>query len=137
MWYPPRLSILLAAVVSVLRAMRVVPSLVPSGGSPFVPACLMFAAVCLDASPPSSHHLVLGCVPFPAACPRLVPLLASSSSSMSVPLPSHCFSPPAPPHRHDGRGDTTVPWRLPLLCLLAPSLAISSVAVRYRMATRV
>lgn len=61
-------SCLLGAVVSVLRTMRavLVPPLVPSGGSPLAPACLMFAAVCLDASPPSSHHLVLGCVPLSA-----------------------------------------------------------------------
>ena len=49
-----------------------VPPLVPSGVSPLAPACLMFAAVCLDASPPSSHRFIssfmLGYVPFPSAC---------------------------------------------------------------------
>lgn len=69
-----RPSCLLGAVVSVMRAMWavVVPPLVPSGGSSLVPACLMFAAVCLDAIAPSSHRfissLVLCCVPFSSAC---------------------------------------------------------------------
>ena len=99
-----------------------VPSLVSSGGSPLTPAYLMFAAVCLDASPPSSHRprawfrVVSLCVP------RLVPLLCFAPSSISVPvlLPPHGFSLPAPPHRHDGRGDTTMLRRLSRLCLLAP-----------------
>lgn len=42
-------------------------------------------------------------------------------------VPPHCFSLPATPHRHDGRGDTTGLWRFSRLCLLAPRLAISSV----------
>lgn len=53
----------------------VVPPLVPSGGSPLVPACLMFAAVCLDASP---RHLIISCLTVCRSCvvPRLVPLPA-------------------------------------------------------------
>lgn len=59
-------SCLLAVVVSVLRAMcGLVPPLVPSGVSPLAPACLMFAAVCLDASP---RHLIISCL---AACRSL------------------------------------------------------------------
>lgn len=102
-----RPSCLLAAVVSVLRAMwavvglPLVPPLVPSGGSSLAPACLMFAAVCLDASPPSSHHLVLGCVSPPSACPRLVPLLRFAPPSMSVPMSSRPIASRLPPRLID------------------------------------
>lgn len=86
-----------------------VPPLVPSGVSPLAPACLMFAAVCLDASPPSSHHLVLGCVPSLSACPRLVPLLRFAPPSMSVPMSSRPIASRYPPRfstRRAGRYDS-------------------------------
>lgn len=75
---------------------------------------------------PVISSLMLGRVP-PPRVPRLGPLLcfAPSSVSVPVPIPSHCFSPPAPPHRHDGRGDTTGSWRFSRLYL--PILAIPSV----------
>lgn len=113
-----------------------VPPLVPSSGSLFVPACLMFAAVCLDALPCHLIALVLGCVPSPSAClgSCLFPL-APSSMSVPVLLPFHCFSLPAPPHRHDGRVDTTVLRRFSRLRLLAPSARHITRAVRHRMAT--
>lgn len=89
-------------------------------------------------APTSSHRfissLVLGCLPFSACLGScLFPL---APSSMSMPLPSHCFTLPAPPHRHDGRGDTTGLWRFSRLCLLVPSSARHLIsAVRHRMAT--
>lgn len=95
---------------------------------PLSSACLMFAAVCLDASPPPSHHLVLGCVPSLSAClgSCLFPLRPAIDVDAAA-VPWLFVSPPAPPHRHDGRGDTTGLWRFSRLCLLAPRLAISSV----------
>lgn len=95
---------------------------------PLSSACLMFAAVCLDASPPPSHHLVLGCVPSLSAClgSCLFPLRPAIDVDAAA-VPWLFVSPPAPPHRHDGRGDTTGVWRFSRLCLLAPLLAIPSV----------
>lgn len=95
---------------------------------PLSSACLMFAAVCLDASLPPSHHLVLGCVPSLSAClgSCLFPLRPAIDVDAAA-VPWLFVSPPAPPHRHDGRGDTTGVWRFSRLCLLAPLLAIPSV----------
>lgn len=107
-----------------------VPPLVPSGVSPLAPACLMFAAVCLDASPPSSHHLVLGCVSPPSACPRLVPLLRFAPPSMSVPMSSRPIASRRPPRLIDTTGGETrlgCGGSLGSACLSPPRLAISSV----------
>lgn len=109
------------------------PALVPSDGSPLSPACLM--------SPPyvstlrSCHliALVFGCVP-PPCVPRLGFLPASLRLVISSLVPSHGFSLPAQPHRHDGRGDTTGVLRLSI-CLLTPSARHLIRAVRHRMAT--
>ena len=119
MWYPP------------CR-----PALVPSNGSPLASACLMPPPY-----PPTlrPRHLIVSshrsCL---AACRSLRASSRSAPSSMSVPvlLPSHCFSLPAPPHRHDGRGDTTGLRRFSRLCLLILSSARHLIsAVRHRMAT--
>lgn len=42
-------------------------------------------------------------------------------------VPPHCFSLPAPPHRHEGRGDTTALRRFSALLASLPRFAISSV----------
>lgn len=113
-----------------------VPPLVPSGGSPLAPACLMFAAVCLDASPPSSHHLVLGCVPPPSACPRLVPLLRFAPPSMSVPMSSRPIASRYPPRlidTTDGAIRRCCGGSLGSACL--PLGSPSHPCVRHRMAT--
>ena len=109
-----------------------VPPLVPSGVSPLAPACLMFAAVCLDASPPSSHRFIssfmLGYVPFPSAClgSFLFPLhpvidICSGSAVVSWLLASR----PVP--RQAGRGDTTALRRFSVLLACSLRLAIPSV----------
>ena len=122
-----RPSCLLAAVVSVLRAMwavvgpPLVPPLVSSGGSASRPCLLdVIRRMPRCFAPPVISSLVLGCLPFSACLGSCLFPLSPSSMSVPVLLPPHGFSLPAPPHRHDGRGDTTVPWRLPRLCLLAP-----------------
>ena len=84
--------------------------------------CLLdIFAVCLDAMP---CHLIISCL---AACRS--PLRASARASPcfvlvidvgAAAVPPHCFSLPAPPHRHDGRGDTTGLRLFSRLCLLAP-----------------
>lgn len=85
----------------------------------------------------SSHRfissLVLGCLPFSArlgSC--LFPL---APSSMSMPLPSHCFTLPAPPHRHDGRGRYDGAVAVLSALLACPSARHLIRAVRHRMAT--
>lgn len=91
-------------------------------------ACLMFASVCLDASPPSSHHLVLGCVPPPSARPRLVPLLRFAPPSMSVPMSSRPIASRLPPRLIDTTdGATRRDCYGSRLCLLAHRFAILSV----------
>ena len=129
-------SWLLGAVVSVLRAMRADflrarPALVPSGGSPLVPACLIFAAVCHDASPNRRSCLAAGRLPLRV----LVSLSLLRFTPSSVPVPSHCFSPHSPLHRHAGRGDTMALRLVSRLCLLVPSARHLIRAVRHRMAT--
>lgn len=121
-------SCLLAVVVSVLRAMcGLVPPLVPSGVSPLAPACLMFAAVCLDASP---RHLIISCL---AACRSL-----RASARASSRWPRHrcrclcCCRPIAsryPPRLIDTTGGETRRCRGGFLgsACLSPQLAISSV----------
>lgn len=73
-----------------------------------------------------SSVLVLGCVRSSACLGScLFPLRLSSSSRRSFrPIASRLS---APPHRHDGRGDTIVPLRFSRLCLLAHRLAIPPV----------
>lgn len=80
MWYPPRLFILLACPLPSLcrgaMLAAVVPLLVPSGGSPLVPACLMFSAVLRRFAPSLAARAWLRAV---SPCvPRLVPHPASS-----------------------------------------------------------
>lgn len=75
MWYPPRLFILLACPLPSLcrgaMLAAVVPLLVPSGGSPLVPACLMFSAVLRRFAPSLAARAWLRAV---SPCvPRLAP----------------------------------------------------------------
>lgn len=110
-------------VVSVMRAMwsdflRIVPLLVPSGGSPLSPACLMFAAVCLDTR---LRRLVnrATCVSTRSSTPLHLVIDVGAAA-----VPSHGFSPSAPPHRHDERGDTDVVAAvLAFACLTIDSLS--------------
>lgn len=102
MWYLPRLPILLAYC----RRLRAVGDMGCGRPAHRLVNCAWLRAVSLRSSARSSSRFI--------------------SLSMSVPLPSNGFSPPAPSHRHAGRGDTMVPWRLSI-CLLAHRLAISSV----------
>ena len=113
-------SWLLGAVVSVLRAMwagflRARPASRSVGRLASRPCLLDVRRRVPRRFAPSSHRSCL------IAC-RL-PLRASARASScfapsSVPMPSNCFSPPSPPHRHDGRGDTIMPWRLSALLAL-------------------
>ena len=111
--------------------MRCRPALVPSVGSPLVPACLMFAAVCLDASPPrhliaSSHRLCL------AVC---LSLRASARASSRWPRhrcrcrcrPIASRSPPRLIDTTDGEIRRGCGGSLGSACLSPPRLAISSV----------
>lgn len=108
----------------------VVPPLVPSGVSPLAPACLMFAAVCLDASLPSSHHLVLGCVPSLLCVPRLVSLPAPPRHRcrcLCCCRPIASRSPPRLIDTTDGATRLGCGGSLGSACLSPPRLAISSV----------
>lgn len=106
----------------------VVPPLVPSGDSPLASACSMSSPYALTLRPVISSLLCLTACRLPLrSSARASSRFAPSSISVPVLLPPHGFSPPAPPHRHDGRGDTTGLWRFSRLCLLASRLAISSV----------
>lgn len=128
MWYPPRLSILLACCRRLCAAgnvsyARPVPRAVGRFAS--LPCLLDVCRRMPRRFAPSSHRSRAWLCAAPASClgSCLFPL---RPSSISVPLPSHGFSPPAPPYRHAGRGDMMALWRLSI-CLLAHRLAISSV----------
>lgn len=74
------------------------PALVPSGGSPLSPACLI-SPPCLDASP--RYLITRAWMRAVSLCvPLLMPLPAALSMSCR-PIASRLS---APPHRHDGRG---------------------------------
>lgn len=142
------LSCLLAAVVSVLRAMRAgflrarpvprpVPRTVPRTVGRFASRpCLL--DVRRRVSRRSLRHLIaLAWLRAVSLCvPRIVPLPALFRHRCRCRC-RHGFSPPAPSHRHDGRGDTMRPWRLSRLCLLCPIGSVRHLisAVRHRMAT--
>lgn len=114
----------------------VVPPLVPSGVSPLASACLIsspYASTLCHAI--SSSRAWLRAVPL--CVPRLVPLLASSSSSMSVPLPSRPIASRYPPRlidTTDGEIRRGCGCSLGFACLL-PSARHLIRAVRHRMAT--
>ena len=101
-----------------------VPPLVPSGVSPLILCLLDVAAVCLDASPPSSHRfissLVLGCLPFSACLGScllpLRPVINVGACAAAVPW----FLATRPASSTRRRGDTITLRRFPRLCLLAP-----------------
>lgn len=103
----------------------VVPLFVPSGGSPLSPACLMFTAVCLDASPRHRCSCLAVCRPLRSSARASSRFAPSSVPVVHVRVSSNCVSLLAPPHRHAGRGDTIALRRLSI-CLLAHRLAISS-----------
>lgn len=113
-----------------------VPPLVPSGVSPLAPACLMFAAVCLDALLPSSHHLALDCVPSPFVC--LGSCLYSASPRHRCrcrcrPAPLLLATRPASSTRRAGRYDGAAAV---LSALLACSLRLAISSVRFGIGWR-
>ena len=113
-----------------------VPPLVPSGVSPLASACLISSPYASTLCPAiSSSRAWLRAVPL--CVPRLVPLLASPRHRCRClcrcrPMASRLS---APPHRHDGRGDTIALRRFSAL-LACPSARHPISAVRHRMATR-
>lgn len=144
MWYPPRLPILLAYcrrlyTVGDAGCVRPVPRAVGRFASRL---CLLdVAAVCLDASPPSSHRSCLIACRLPLrASARASSLFASSSVPVvHVRVSSNYFSSlrPASSTRRAGRYDGVASALSALLaCLLAcPSTRHLIRAVRHRMAT--
>lgn len=88
----------------------------------------MFAAM------PRRFAAVISSLSCLTACRLPLRVSARASSRFASPrlvisslVPSHGFSLSAPPHRHDGRGDTMALRLFPRLCLLAHRLAIPSV----------
>ena len=98
-------------------------------------ACLMFAAM------PRRFAAVISSLSCLTACRLPLRVSARASSRFASPrlvisslVPSHGFSLSAPPHRHDGRGDTMALRLFPRLCF-CPSARHPIRAVRHRMAT--
>lgn len=139
MWYPPcRPSCLLAAVVSVPRAMwaAILSRFSCRRAVRFSSSVrLMLIAVCLDASLHLSP-LVLGCMPFPSVClgSCLSPLYSVIDVGACAAAAPWLLAPrPASSTRRAGRYDGAVAALG--VCLLVPSARHLIRAVRRRMAT--